>query len=130
MIVLDTSAVVAIALAEPEAEAFSRVIVEREAVVGTPTLLESRLVLATRLRDPDAFMDRFAVQPSVRSVAFSVEMYQAAVAAFDRFGKGTGHPAKLNICDCMAYAVAKVYGAPLLYKGSDFSHTDINAALP
>lgn len=130
MIVLDTSAVVAIALAEPEAEAFSRVIVEREAVVGTPTLLESRLVLATRLRDPDAFMDRFAAQPSVRSVAFSVEMYQAAVAAFDRFGKGTGHPAKLNLCDCMAYAVAKVYGAPLLYKGSDFSHTDINAALP
>ena len=54
----------------------------------------------------------------------------AASDAFDRFGKGIGHPAKLNFGDCMAYAVAKVHDVPLLYKGTDFAQTDIRPALP
>ena len=59
MIALDTSAIVAIALAEPEEEAYSREIARREALVGTPTLLEVRLVLASKVDDPDAFVTRF-----------------------------------------------------------------------
>ena len=58
---------------------------------------------------------------SVRPVASSLTMYQAALEAFDRFGRGRGHPAKLNIGDCMAYAVSKVHDAPLLFKGNDLS---------
>ena len=48
-----------------------------------------------------------------------------ALGAFDRFGKGSGHPARLNLGDCFAYAMAKQHGVPLLYKGDDFSQTDL-----
>jgi ribonuclease VapC len=57
-------------------------------------------------------------------------MYRIAIEAFDRFGRGRGHPAKLNFGDCMAYAVAKAHQVPLLYKGDDFAKTDIATALP
>lgn len=131
MIALDTSAIVAIALDEEEEEPFNKLIAAREALVGTPTLLEARLVLTSRIPNhADQFLDRFMRRPSVHPVAFSLPMYHAAVDAFDRFGKGKGHPAKLNICDCMAYAVARHHDVPLLYKGDDFSKTDIARAFP
>ena len=131
MIALDTSAIVAIALEEGEEDSFTKIIAAREALVGTPTLLEARLVLTSKIPDHvDEFLDRFIRRPSVHPVAFSLTMYQAAVEAFDRFGRGRGHPAKLNICDCMAYAVSKVHDAPLLFKGNDFIHTDVRPALP
>ena len=49
----------------------------------------------------------------------------AALAAYARYGKGSGHPARLNLGDCFAYAMAKQHGVPLLYKGDDFSQTDL-----
>jgi ribonuclease VapC len=130
MIALDTSAIVAIALAEPEEEDFSREIARREALVGTPTLLEVRLVLTSKVDHPDAFLRRFVRPPEIHPVAFSLQMYELAATAFDRFGKGRGQPAGLNFGDCMAYAVAKVHDVPLLYKGDDFARTDISPALP
>ncbi len=131
MIALDTSAIVAIALVEAEEEAFVRAIAMHDALLGTPTLLESRLVLTPRMPDhADRFIERILARPSVHLVDFSAEMYHAAADAFDRFGKGRGHLAKLNFGDCMAYAVARVHNAPLLYKGDDFTHTDITPALP
>ncbi|MGA0597168.1 PIN domain-containing protein [Enterovirga sp. CN4-39] len=77
----------------------------------------------------DRFLRRFLAEPWTRRVAFSVEMFDAAQVAFRRYGRGRGHPAKLNFGDCMSYAVAKVHGIPLLYKGEDFSQTDIVSAL-
>ena len=131
VIALDTSAIVAIAMREPEAETFNRVVAWREALVGAPTLLETRIVLAGKMPDfADAFLASLVSPGEVRVVAFTVEMYQAAAAAFDRFGRGHGHPARLNFGDCLAYAVAKVHRVPLLYKGDDFSRTDIIPALP
>lgn len=130
MIALDTSAIVAIALGEAEEDDFSRQIASREALVGTPTLVEARIVLSAKIDHADRFMAGFVRPPEIHAVAFSLDMYRIAVAAFDRFGKGMGHPAKLNICDCMAYAVAKFHDVPLLYKGDDFSKTDIEPALP
>ena len=59
---------------------------------------------------------------------FTEAHFRLAAAAFDRYGRGR-HPAKLNFGDCMAYAVAKAHGVPLLYKGDDFARTDIAAAL-
>jgi ribonuclease VapC len=129
LIALDSSAIVAIALAEPESEEFSRLIAAMEALVGTPTLLEARLVLSSKIDDADSFMDEFLRPPEIHPVAFSLEMYQLAVSAFDRFGKGRGHPARLNFGDCLAYAVAKHHRAPLLYKGDDFSRTDLASAV-
>ena len=129
MIALDTSAIVAIALGEPEEDVFSRAIASREALIGTPTLIEARIVLMQKIDDAEAFLSKFLEPRQIHPVAFSLDMFLAASEAYDRYGKGR-HPAKLNICDCMAYAVAKVHDVPLLYKGTDFSHTDIRPALP
>jgi ribonuclease VapC len=57
-------------------------------------------------------------------------MYRVAGDAVERYGKGRGHPARLNFGDCLSYAVAKASGLPLLFKGGDFSLTDIRPALP
>jgi ribonuclease VapC len=131
MIVLDTSAIVAIALNETEASEFSRVIVTSEAMVGTPTLFESHLVLEQQVfKKADGFLTALLARPSIHPVAFNLEMFRIAQSAFDRFGKGRRHPAKLNFGDCMAYAVAKFHDVPLLFKGDDFRQTDVRPALP
>jgi len=77
----------------------------------------------------EAFLDGFVVSPEVRVVWSSFDMYRLAVEAFEKFGKGRGHPAKLNFGDCMAHAVARHYEVPLLYKGDDFARTDIPSVL-
>ena len=115
-------------MTEPEKEEFGRIIVVRQAVVGTPTLVETRLVLSSRMDQADAFLDGFLRQREVQALAFSMSMYRLATEAFVRFGKGKGHRAQLNFGDCLAYAVAKETGAPLLYKGDDFARTDIRSA--
>jgi ribonuclease VapC len=131
MIALDTSAVVAIALDEDEAETFDRAIASGEALIGTPTLLETRLVLMQRMPGFAAeFLKAFISPAEINSIPFTFDMYQSAAEAFERYGKGRGHPAQLNFGDCMAYAVAKHYDVPLLYKGRGFARTDIRPALP
>ena len=131
MIALDTSAIVAIALNEVEASEFSRVIVTGEALVGTPTLFESHLVLEQQvMKGAEGFLTAFLERSSIHPVTFNLEMFRLAQSAYDRFGKGKRHPAKLNFGDCMAYAVAKFHDVPLLFKGDDFRHTDIRPALP
>jgi ribonuclease VapC len=129
MIAIDTSAIMALALLEPEADDFSRLIGSEGGLAGTPTLFEARLALATKMPRSHAlqFLSDFVARPSVHPVDFSFEMYGAAIDAFDRFGRGH-HPARLNFGDCMAYAVARVHDAPLLYKGSDFEKTDVKSA--
>jgi ribonuclease VapC len=126
LIALDTSALAALALAEPDGEYFGRAIAETDTLIGTPTLLEARSVLADKMGAGEAhrFLETLIKQPSVHPVAFSLAMYYAANDAFDRYGRGR-HAAKLNFGDCMAYAVAKVHDVPLLFKGDDFTLTDI-----
>lgn len=113
------------ALGEPEADAFARIIARETALIVTPTLLETRMVLVNRIGDHAlAFIDAIIRRPSIRPVAFSLQLSDLAAEAFDRFGKGR-HPAGLNFGDCMAYAVAKAHDVPLLFKGDDFSRTDV-----
>jgi ribonuclease VapC len=131
MIALDTSAIVAIALNETEASDFGRMIVAGEALVGTPTLFECHLVLERQVtKGAEGFLSAFLTRSSIHAVTFNLEMFRLAQRAFDRFGKGKRHAAKLNFGDCMSYAVAKFHDVPLLFKGDDFRHTDIQAALP
>lgn len=130
MIAVDTSAIVAIIFDEDEAEVFDRKIAGQSALVGAPTLLEAHQVIAGRAEMELQPIERFVLRPTIRIIPFDFAHFRVAVLAFTRFGKGRGHPAQLNFGDCMAYAVAKVHDAPLLYKGSDFAHTDIRAALP
>jgi ribonuclease VapC len=130
VISLDSSIIVAIALREPGFRDFARLIARRDSIVGRPTVLESHMVLRDRSGDDGiAILDRLLAHPRIQVIDFDERHLGVARRAFDRFGKGQGHPAQLNYGDCMAYAVAKVHGAPLLYKGNDFQHTDIPSAL-
>jgi ribonuclease VapC len=125
MIVLDTSAIVATALGEPEAELFHALVSREEILVGWPTLLETRMVLTGKnFPSAGAVIAQLVALPNVTAVAFGERHYHAAELAFERFGKGR-HPAGLNMGDCFSYAVSAVAKAPLLFKGRDFSQTDL-----
>lgn len=127
MIALDTSAILAVALGEAEAERFQSLIERELLLIGWPTLLEIRMVL-TGKRFPNALaiVDQLVRLPNITAVAFGERHYHAAQLAFDRFGKGR-HPAALNMGDCFSYAVAAIAKAPLLFKGHDFARTDLKS---
>jgi len=130
VIALDTSAIVAVALDEPEARLFGEAIATEPCLIGWPTVLERRSVLAAIPQGRGLkVLDRLLEAPRMTTVPFDRRGYEAAHLAFECFGIGR-HKARLNFGDCMAYAVAKVHDVPLLYKGSDFSHTDIRPARP
>ena len=125
MIVIDTSAILAASLNEPEAGLFHSLISREDILVGWPTLLETRMVLTGRkFANAVAIVKQLVELPNVTAVAFGERHYFAAEQAFDRFGKGR-HPAGLNMGDCYSYAVSAVAKAPLLFKGLDFGQTDL-----
>jgi ribonuclease VapC len=129
MLVLDTSAIVAILLREPGELQLEQALNQASSVlVGTPTVLEAAMILTSRLsRDPRPVLYKLLVRLRAKTVTFDGAHFEAAFEAFQRFGKGR-HPARLNFGDCMSYAVAELAGLPLLYTGDDFSKTDIEAA--
>jgi len=127
--VLDSSAIVAIHLREPGYESLMEAITRAEViVVGAPTLLETVMVLTTRLgQDARPMLLNFLRQVEAEVVPFRQQHSDAATGAFLRFGRGR-HPAGLNFGDCMSYAMASVAGMPLLFTGEDFARTDITRA--
>jgi ribonuclease VapC len=127
--VLDSSAIVAMHLKEPGYERLIDAIDHADAiVVGTPTLLETAMVLTARLgQDCRPLLLAFLRRLDAEAVTFDEEHLDAATTAFLRFGRGR-HPASLNFGDCMSYAVASVAGLPLLFTGEDFAKTDIARA--
>jgi ribonuclease VapC len=125
MIAIDTSVIVATALNEPEAELFHSLVTREDILIGWPTLLETRMVLAGRkFPNAAAIINQLVELPNVTAVAFGERHYYAAEKAFDQFGKGR-HPASLNMGDCFSHAVAWIAKAPLLFKGNDFGQTDL-----
>ncbi len=125
MIALDTSVILAIALAEPEAEEFKRVLRTETILIGWPTLFETRIVMSSKgFLNAQDIVARLAEANNVDPVSFDKTHYAAAEMAFDRFGKGR-HSAALNMGDCFSYAVASVASAPILFKGNDFGKTDL-----
>ena len=132
MIVIDTSALVALAFAEPEREAIVGTIERADRVlVSTVTAVETRMVVhGRRGQRAVVLMDDLLRLPPFELVPPGVAEMDAAYAAFVTYGKGSGHPAGLNFGDVFSYALAKVRGVPLLYKGGDFSQTDIASAWP
>ncbi len=125
--VIDTSALLAILFGEPEADAMIRAIV-RDPVrrVGTPTLVEAAAVMLAR-KGPggevalDALLERLDIEVVPMTLAAS----KLARLAYAHFGRGAGDVRVLNYGDCLAYGVASAEREPLLYKGDDFSRTDI-----
>jgi ribonuclease VapC len=131
MIAVDTSAIVAIALAEPERAAFRQAIMQAsKALISTASVIEVKMVLYSR-RGPRAVV---LAEDMLRLPMFEITPpgpadLDAAFAAFVAFGKGSTHPAALNFGDLFSYALAKVRNLPLLFKGNDFSETDIRPAI-
>lgn len=124
--VIDSSALVAILLAEPEALALMNAINDdTKRLISVFSVLETSLVIEARKgeigrRELDSFLQR----TQIIIVELDLSQLELAREAWRRFGKGR-HPAKLNIGDCCSYALAKHTGEPLLFKGKDFSQTDL-----
>ncbi len=126
MIVVDTSAIIAIIRQEDDASALANVIDEQERVfISAVSFVETSMVVNGRRLDVDlANVEAMLAAMSIEIVALSLDDGKAAVAGFMRFGKGR-HRARLNFADCFSYGLAKSRGLPLLFKGDDFIHTDI-----
>ena len=131
MIVVDTSAIVALAFGEAERDAFASAIQRADkALISTVSVVEARRVVhGRRGQRAVILMDDLLRLPIFEKVAPGVAEMDAAYAVFVAFGKGSGHPAGLNFGDVFSYALAKVRGLPLLYKGEDFARTDVASAL-
>jgi ribonuclease VapC len=129
-VIPDSSAVVAVALQEPEHERVLAAMSAASALgIGAPTLVEATAVLAARLgRDARGLMSRFVLEADLAVVPFTDAHFGTALDAWLRFGPGR-HPASLNFGDCLAYATARLAGEPLLFTGTDLPRTDIAPAL-
>lgn len=128
MIVVDSSALIAIVQSEPDAARLEAALFEnRSKAIATPTKFETMLV-ASRIPTGVADIQLLLASHSIEVRSWTDEMADLAFDAFLRFGKGR-HRAALNFGDCMAYALAKSLDAPLLFKGDDFRHTDVRDAL-
>ena len=129
--IVDTSAVVAILKEEPEAVRFLRDLTASEEPkrVSAANYLEAAIVVDAN-RNPllSRRLDELIVETEIAVEPVTREQAEIARAAYRDFGKGSGHPAGLNFGDCFAYALAKSMREPLLFKGDDFSHTDVAIA--
>jgi ribonuclease VapC len=128
--VVDTSAILAIIFDEDDAAEISRKIAAADILnVSAATLVETSMVLSRRTRTRnDIDLQRFLDAVGPRIVPFDEEQFRIASEACARFGRGSGHPAGLNLGDCFSYALAHHLGMPLLFKGSDFARTDVPVA--
>ena len=131
MIVVDTSAIVALVFDEPERGAIAQVLQQADrGLVSTVSVVEARMVVhGRRGQRAVVLLDDQLRLPVFELVPPGPAEMDAAYSAFVAFGKGSGHPAGLNFGDVFSYALAKVRGLPLLYKGEDFGQTDIASAM-
>ncbi|HEY8483255.1 MAG TPA: type II toxin-antitoxin system VapC family toxin [Longimicrobiales bacterium] len=125
--VIDTSALIAILLGEPEAAALVDAIAADETrLVGAPTLVEASAIMVARKGPQGAIaLDALLERLDIEVVAMSAEAASLARSAYTRYGKGVGSPGVLNYGDCLSYGVAMATGEPLLFKGDDFTQTDV-----
>jgi len=130
--IIDTSAIVAILRNESDAAFFARAIADASnRRVSSVNYVEAAVVIDAS-GDPIASrrVDDFFKAARISIEAITQTHAQIARDAYRDFGKGSGHPAKLNFGDCFAYALAKDMNEPLLFKGNDFAHTDITSVSP
>ncbi|GJL97098.1 MAG: ribonuclease VapC28 [Hyphobacterium sp.] len=129
--IVDSSAIIAILFGEPESAAFKRSIQTTARVqVSVANWLESAIRIDSKNNlIASHIFDELIDQAGIDLAAVTPSQTILARRAYQIFGKGTDHPAQLSFGDCFAYALAKETGEPLLFKGNDFRHTDIEAAL-
>lgn len=127
---VDTSVVVAILSGEQDAADWSgRIERASERITSPLVVLEAAMRLSTMLAvQPlvaEAAIEAFLREAEIEIVPIDAGDAKLAIQAFSDYGKGRGHPAQLNLADCLSYACAKGRGSLLLYKGNDFSQTDL-----
>jgi ribonuclease VapC len=132
MIAVDASALVAILLGEPEAEQFTAILEDHDRAFVCPLSVYETVAalvreLACSVSDARATVSDLLDEAGISIAPISSSDHELAITAFDRYGKGR-HPAALNMGDCYSYALAKGMRLPLLYKGNDFSRTDLDSA--
>lgn len=128
MIVVDSSALVCVLLQEPDYVAYETALATADGVtVPASCLLEASIVVRQRGVE-ETLVRSFMAALTPTILPFDERQADIAVAADRRFGRATGHPARLNFGDCMAYAAAVALDAPLLFKGDDFALTDVRRA--
>ena len=130
---VDASAIVAILTREPEADSFANLLEAARAPITSPIAVFEAVLGICRKRHSsieEAELDvrEFLELARIQVIPITAHEADAALAAFARYGKGRGHPAQLNLGDCFAYAVAKNYRTPVLFKGEDFKKIDIQSA--
>ena len=129
--IIDASALVAIVRDEPEADQFiDEIAGDERPAMSAATYVEVGLVIDSR-RDSaaSASLDELIGALEIEILPFTFEQARLAREAYKKFGKGSGHPARLNFGDCFSYALASDRQQPLLFKGADFSRTDLQPAL-
>jgi ribonuclease VapC len=129
--IVDSSALIAILRAEADAAAYTEAIERAEACrISAATLLETAIVVDGS-RDPilSRRLDDLLIEAAIGIEPFTEAQAHIARQAYRDYGRGSGHPARLNFGDCFAYALARTTGEALLFKGEDFRHTDIAPAL-
>jgi ribonuclease VapC len=130
-VIVDTSALFAIMADEPERADFLAAIHAVPSVkISAATYVELGVVIDAR-RDPldTRALDDLLRHLRVEVAPFTGDQAMVARAAYRDFGRGSGHPARLNFGDCFSYALSGVSGEPLLFKGNDFGHTDVAPAV-
>ena len=128
MIVLDSSILVGIIKLEADCEPLIDLLDGEQCTIGAPTLVETRAWCAMNMTGRiSRWLEAYVDGEGVSVVPFSRQMADVASRAFLAYGRASGHPAKLNFGDCMAYAVSAAMRAPLLFKGGDFPRTDVLA---
>ena len=127
--VVDTSALLAVLLDEPERDRFIALLADAEdPLISAATLVEASIVMQAKTGDDGVGdLDELLAAAAVRCVAVDSAQANLARDAFARFGKRRA-PAGLNFGDCFSYALARATDRPLLFKGSDFSRTDVTPA--
>jgi len=124
--IVDSSALVAILTAEPDAAELAAAIQAHPCRISTATALETALVMQPAMAEE---VDELLDAARAELIPFDAAQLRHARDAMSRYGRGSGSPARLNFGDCFSYALAKVTGEPLLFKGDDFRHTDVTPAL-
>jgi len=127
MIAVDTSALVAIALKEPQAQACMEALIQNDVLLISAGTLAELLIIAAR-RNFEHDIKNLILDLNFKVIPVTEASAHRAAAAYQKWGKGV-HPAQLNYGDCFAYEVATTQKCPLLYIGQDFAQTDVRSAL-
>ncbi|MGN6765341.1 MAG: type II toxin-antitoxin system VapC family toxin [Rhizobiaceae bacterium] len=128
--IVDASALLAVLFEEPDADTFNRAISDEleDLLISPINFVEAAIRADKRGMESSKALDEIVRVSGLKIAAITIHQTRLAREAYQRFGKGN-HPAKLNLGDCFAYALAKARSEPLLFKGDDFRKTDVEAAL-